>query len=178
MAQIFRAYIARSFKARHSFLVWLSLVGASILALSGCQPRSTPQQQALAYYKSIAQEDWKTLYALTIWSEEGKKAFPNASSFQRISDEEMKANPNSTRLNQALHSITNISVGEPVASGDAVDVPTSAVLNVKGRTYPLHGMAHMKQDGGMWKVDASTYGEETLWKSVDAVVGFSSLPKQ
>jgi len=115
--------------------------------------RTNPKDQAKAIYKAVLLQDYKSAYELIELSPDDQKKYPNVDAF--AADAGKVANglgPVKDALKAAASTIT---VGEPTINGDKAEVPTSCSLSAFGRDIKVKGTAHMKNDLGIWKLDAT-----------------------
>ena len=119
---------------------------------------ASPEVQALRIYKTVRDQDWRTLYFLIAVSPAVKRLLPSdpdefAKQVREGYEAGFKSAEERAESDQLLSGISDMRVGEPVITGGKADVPTSAKLTVNGRTIAFRGVAHMIKDGGVWKWD-------------------------
>ncbi len=140
--------------------------------------RTNPKDQALAVYKSLVAQDWKTLYDLTALSEDAQKKAGTSEEFAKTMSDALDSNPQAKMGLDALkQNLTDIAVSEPKLDGGKADVPTSAKLKLGGRSITFRGVAHMINEGGIWKLDSTSNnlqdGMETGKDLIGKPEGFS-----
>jgi len=79
-------------------------------------------------------------------------------------------------VNDVLDNLSNITVGDPVVSGDKADVPTSARLAINGRVLVFKGIAHMIKDSEVWKWDL-TFSDDTKAATEQAMLALIGKPQ-
>ena len=135
--------------------------------------RTNPKDQAvLAYTAFIKDQDYKKLYTVVALSEEEKKKYTDAETFEKEFTTVLSTNQMAKAGMEMLkNSISDISSGEPAYSGGKADVPTSAKLSFNGNTVTMKGTAHMIKEGGIWKLDWTAGGEAAGQKSITDLMG-------
>ncbi len=138
-------------------LVFLLLFGGGGGGWYYWMHRTNPKTQALTAYKSIIHQDWKTLYTVASLSDADKKVTPDAETFaQNMTSKYQTLGSSMPAQKQILDMIKDnntMKVGEPTITGDKADVPTSLDLSFAGRSVTMKGVAHMVNEGGIWKLD-------------------------
>src|SRR5204862_2112081 len=111
-----------------SAALWLLCIAAGIYLAGHPDPSKDPKAQALAYYKALSQQDWKSVYKLTAFSPRERAVYQGADSFARILQRSLDQDPASKHGYDKLRDLTEISVGEPIFHDIRADVPTSSKL--------------------------------------------------
>ncbi len=126
--------------------------------------RTNPKDQALAVYRAYLSQDFRAAYALSAFSPDTLKLYPNADVFAAEQSKVVDAalsNPTVAPIKSAiLDSVKKAAdsavVGDPTVTGNRADVPTSTSLSLMGQTVNFKGAAHMVNDFGIWKLDLMT----------------------
>ena len=146
--------------------------------------RTNPKDQALAVYKAFLSNNYKTAYALSALSADTMKKYPDAESYsaaqQKAADAALESSPFLKPLKGAIDdalkgAAASATVGEPAITGDKAEVPTSASLTIMGQSVALKGTAHMVNDGGIWKLDATTETPSRVGKTRLDLIGRPNL---
>jgi hypothetical protein len=145
--------------------------------------RTNPKDQAEAVYRATVKQDYKALYPLIALSDEAKKQVPDADTFAQKAEQNTNqlaaSNPIIKLGLDAMKNITDINVGEPTINGDKAEVPTSAKMSINGITLTFKGMAHMINQGGIWKLDETAGDMASGMQAGQDMVGkpdMSALP--
>lgn len=144
-------------------LLALSMIACLVIAPVGAKENvigdktATPSDQALKFYQSLRDQDYKAMYYLLAVTERGKATFGTVDEFARdvkkgydasfATPEEKLASDN------LLKSISDIMIGEAVITDNKAVVPTSAKITINNQVYTFKGAAFMIQDQGVWKLD-------------------------
>src|SRR5881296_765805 len=93
------------------------------------------QTQALKLYLAIQKQDWKSMYLLTLFSDNVRKQMPDdADAFAEDVRRGISSEKDGQKtVSDVLDNLSDLAVGEPLVSGDKADVPTSSKLAINGR---------------------------------------------
>jgi len=159
----------------------LILVAMSTIAQarnSSQDATSDPKAQTLKLYLAIQKQDWKSMYFLTLFSTNVRKQMPDdADAFAEGVRRGISSDEDGQKtVNDVLDNLSNITVGDPVVSGDKADVPTSARLAINGRVLVFKGIAHMIKDSEVWKWDL-TFSDDTKAATEQAMLALIGKPQ-
>ena len=130
------------------------LVGGGFGAYTWYNNRTNPKDQAQLVYKAIVKQDWKASYELIAWPDSAQKDANSESTFVTTAEagSEMQKKILPPGLLDAM-SAMEVTAGEPTVNGDKADVPTIGKMSFGGKDVTLKGVAHMKRQSGIWKLD-------------------------
>src|SRR5579884_93970 len=115
-----------------------------------------PREQALRFFAAAKAQDWNTLYDLT----EGlSAAFPSSDAYARKMKEAMQE-PFFAIFYTGMFLKPQITVGQPVISGEEATVPVTRTGEIGGQAFNHVTDLKMKRIEGVWKVadDPQSYG--------------------
>ena len=109
--------------------------------------------QALKIYKSIQRQDWKEMFLLSKYSPAAEKAFGSDADLVAVEIRKgIESDPDGKKVLDALtKDMTDITVGEPIITGETAEVPTSSTVKLSGKAVTLRGVAKLIKSGSTWK---------------------------
>jgi hypothetical protein len=118
--------------------------------------RTNPKDSAVAYFKAIGKQDWKTIYNLTAFSDTEANSVPDADTLAKQMSTQVSSNPFAKAGFDAMDKAADtVKAGDPTFDGNKATVPITWSVSAAGRTIPVKGTAHMINVNGIWKLDAT-----------------------
>ena len=111
----------------------------------------------------MVKQDWRAVYTLYTFGVDDKKELRGYAAFEAGIKEENDSHgvdPVHSSIIESMKAASDsIIVGEPIIDGDNADVPTGIKFQALGKTINMKGMAHMVNEGGIWKLNFTSLNE-------------------
>ncbi len=122
---------------------------------------STPEAAASEAVRAVKGQAWARLYYICEFSDRSFKLPTDAVAYAKgFHASELKDPEDAQAFRQVWGSVTDIRIGRASIHGDRAEVPIDASAVIGGVRRPTHGIAHLVNLDGSWRLDMTSVSIE------------------